>query len=55
MSLTAARIRRAVGLSRRPHFSGNMWWTTAEHWAQLPVELPKTRHAPEYFSTYKGA
>ncbi len=32
-----------------------MWWTTAEHWAQLPVELPKTRHAPEYFSTYKGA
>jgi len=31
-----------------------MWWTTAEHWAQLPVELPKTRHAPEYFSTYKG-
>jgi len=31
-----------------PHFSGNFWWTTGQHYLKLPKTLGDDRHAPEF-------
>ena len=31
-----------------PHFSGNFWWTTGQHYLKLPKTLGDDRHVPEF-------
>jgi len=42
------------GTSPHPHFSGNMWWCTADHFLRLPPTIGPTYNDPEFYCMKGG-